>query len=76
MPPEPRMSELCSFVVERLSDAPVSQRARLCRSLAMIAANENQCRCLISQAEQLEAIERSNAQLLLTFTRFPRRSAA
>lgn len=76
MPLEPRMSELCGFVVERLPDANVAQRARLCRSLAVIAGDEQQARDLIQQAEQLEAIERSNAQLLLSFTRFPRRTAA
>ena len=76
MPLEPRMSELCGFVVERLPDAPVAQRARLCRALSMIAGSEDQSSALILQASQLEEIERNNAQLLLTFTRFPRRPAA
>jgi hypothetical protein len=72
---EPKMSELCEFVAVRLIEVPLAQRARLCRSLALIAGDEDQARGLIDEAVQLEAIERKHEQLLLKFPRFPRRCA-
>ena len=67
----PVIAELYTFVLERLPEAPVAKRARLCRALAEIVGDESAARDLISQAEQLEYLDVAHGQLVLRFRSLP-----
>jgi hypothetical protein len=62
-------SRLSEFVLSQLAAQPVSKRIALYRDLAQVAANPKEAKRFTRIADDLQAIERSHAQLILDFKR-------
>lgn len=62
-------SRLSEFVLDQLETQPVSKRIALYHDLAQVAANPKEAARFVQIADELAAIERSHAQLVLDFKR-------
>ncbi len=67
MQSERDFAELYGFVLEKLPDAPVAKRARMCRAFAAIIGREKWARSLNAQAALLEHAEKQHRELALDF---------
>lgn len=65
MPLKASDNDLATFVAENLENAPIAQRAGLCRRIAELVCDREISARFVSQAESLEEIASDHSQLLL-----------